>query len=93
MGAGIFELRGFVAEGLRDQGRAEGRDQGRAVGQVEGQISSLLHLLELRGLPLTPQQHHRITTCDDTELLSLWFSRAVTAQTAADIFAPADADD
>ena len=78
MGAGLFELRGFVAEGLRDEGRDEGVRTGWA--------QALLQLFRARGIELSEAERERITGCRDTATLDLWFQRALTAATAADVF-------
>lgn len=74
MGAGLFELRGFVAEGLRDEGVRTGWAQ------------ALLQLFRARGIELNEAERERITGCRDTAILDQWFQRALTAVTAADVF-------
>ncbi|AUH41000.1 hypothetical protein CXR04_12705 [Streptomyces sp. CMB-StM0423] len=36
METGLFSFRGFVAEGLREEGRVEGREEGRVEGRAQG---------------------------------------------------------
>ncbi|MDJ1134646.1 hypothetical protein [Streptomyces iconiensis] len=109
VGQGLFDLRGFVAEGLRDEGREEGRqvghtegleqglEQGRQrglqEGRQEGRIEMLCTVLEKRGLEISDEEKGRITSCKDSELLGLWLVRAVTATTADEIFADPTADE
>ncbi|WP_016907683.1 hypothetical protein [Streptomyces xiaopingdaonensis] len=80
MSSGLFELRGFVAEGLRDEGR------------LQTQIEQLLQLLDARNIPLTQTQHHHLTTCHDTHLLSHWFTQALTARAADEVLTSAPAE-
>ncbi|MDX3454360.1 hypothetical protein PV396_20840 [Streptomyces sp. ME02-8801-2C] len=73
----------YIAEEIRDEGRA----QGRAQGQAEGQATAILLVLEQRGVDVTDEIRDRITGCDDTETLRTWLTRALTATSAADLFA------
>ncbi|MDJ1134645.1 hypothetical protein [Streptomyces iconiensis] len=106
MAPGLFELRGFVAEGLRDEGRAEGHKQGLAEGmraglkvglkhgRLDGRREVLRAMLDRRGLNLSREEKERIFFCNDSELLDLWLRRATTAATAAEVFGePAASED
>lgn len=46
----------------------------------------LLKNLELRNISVSSEQRERIENCTDEEQLDEWFSRSVTATTAADVF-------
>lgn len=90
MATGLFELRGFVAEGLRDQGREQGLErgleQGREEGLLLGKVSSLRRLLDAREVPLSEAEWETVRSCEDEELIDLWFDRALTATTAEEVF-------
>lgn len=94
MAPGLFAFRGFVAEGLRDQGRsqgwAKGWTEGRTEGWREGRVYALTHtllrLLELRRIALSETDRERISSCRDCVLLARWTDRALTARTAEDLF-------
>ncbi|WP_309505455.1 hypothetical protein [Streptomyces phytophilus] len=86
METGLFSFRGFVAEGLREEGRVEGRVEGREEGRVADGVAKVTRLLEVRGIPVPADAHRRITTCKDPETLDLWFDRAITATTADELF-------
>ena len=53
------------------------REHGRAV----------LKLLDARQLAPTTEQRQQVTSCTDAVQLDLWFDRAITAGTAAEVFA------
>ncbi|MER7413916.1 MULTISPECIES: hypothetical protein [Streptomyces] len=113
MAAGLFELRGFVAEGLREEGREKGREEGREEGlaagleqglekglgrgRFEGRLMCLFQLCEARGITLSEEQRARISACKDSGLITRWFHRAATVETAEEMLAgegvPARPDD
>ena len=70
-------------ERIHDEGIAEGE----AKGEVKGEAKALLMLLDKRMLTLSVEQRDRIRTCADAAQLDLWFDRAVTASSAAEVFA------
>ncbi|MCX4243680.1 hypothetical protein [Paraliomyxa miuraensis] len=43
-------------------------------------------LIDMRGISLTDELHERLAGCQDENLLLLWFDRAVTATSLAEIF-------
>lgn len=67
-----------LSEEIRDEGRAEGR--------AESLADAILLVLQQRGLDVPDEARERITTCDDTQLMRTWLSRAVTAASAEAIF-------
>jgi hypothetical protein len=69
-------------ERIHDQGISEGKAKGRA----EGKAESVLKLLDARHLAPSPEQRQRVTSCTDPAQLDLWFDRAITAGTAAEVF-------
>ncbi len=55
-------------------------------GIAEGEAKALLRLMSARGLAPSQAQQNRVTSCTDPAQLDLWFDRAVTAATAAEVF-------
>jgi len=70
-------------ERIHDQGVSEGEAKGEAKGKAE----SVLKLLDARRLVPSKEQRQRVMTCTDSVQLDLWFDRAITAGTAAEVFA------
>ena len=70
-------------ERIHDEGIAEGEARGEAKGKAEG----VLKLLDARGLAPSQEQRQRVASCADPAQLDLWFDRAITAGTAAEVFA------
>ncbi len=61
--------------------------------RAEGQAEALLMLLGHRGVEISGEDRDRIVGCGDPDVLSLWFTRALTATSTAEIFAsPGTAD-
>jgi hypothetical protein len=56
-------------------------------GIAEGEAKALLKLLDGRGLAPTEEQRHRVISSTDRAQLDLWIDRAITASTAAEVFA------
>lgn len=77
-----FKPRSEFAKQLLSQGRQEGREEGRA----EGRAESILRILEVRGLEVTPTQREQITQCADPDLLDRWIERAVTISHTDELF-------
>jgi hypothetical protein len=61
--------------------------EGRTEGRTEDRAASIVELLEVRGIPLDPPLHQRITSCTDYDVLTQWFRRAATATVAEELFA------
>ena len=70
-------------ERIHDQGIAEGE----ARGEARGEAKAVLKLLDARHLAPSQEQRQRVTSCTDPAQLDLWFDRAITAGTAAEVFA------
>ena len=70
-------------ERIHDQGIAEGEARGEARGKAE----AILRLLEARHLNASQEQRAQIMSCTDAASLDLWFDRAITVNTAAEVFA------
>jgi hypothetical protein len=62
-------------------------DQGIAEGEARGKAEAVLKLLDARGLAPTDEQRQQVTSSTDPAQLDLWFDRAITASTAAEVFA------
>ena len=62
-------------------------DQGIAEGEAKGKAEAVLKLLDARHLVLSAEQRQRVTSCTDALQLDRWFDRAITAGTAAEVFA------
>jgi hypothetical protein len=62
-------------------------DEGIAEGEAKGKAEAVLKLLVARHLAPSPEQRQRVTACTDPTQLDLWFDRAITASTAAEVFA------
>ena len=62
-------------------------DQGLAEGEAKGKAEAVLKLLDARHLVPSAEQRQRVTSCTDALQLDRWFDRAVTAGTAAEVFA------
>ena len=70
-------------ERIHDQGVSEGAAKGEAKGKAE----SVLKLLDARRLAPSKEQRQRVMSCTDSMQLDLWFDRAISAGTAAEVFA------
>lgn len=62
-------------------------DRGKAEGKAEGEARALFRLLDARRLALSPEQRQLVLSTTDSAQLDLWIDRAVTAGTAAEVFA------
>jgi hypothetical protein len=56
-------------------------------GIAEGKAEAVLKLLDARRLVPTTEQRQQVASCTDAVQLDLWFDRAITAGTAAEVFA------
>ncbi|AZM64573.1 MULTISPECIES: hypothetical protein [unclassified Streptomyces] len=59
----------------------------RAEGHAEGRAEDLLLLLGHRGVEVSDRDRERIVGCGDPDVLGLWFRRALTAESMAEVFA------
>ena len=73
------EYQKTLAERIHDQGMAEG--------EAKGEAKALLRLLAARGLAPSEAQQSLVACCIDSAQLDIWFDRAITAVTAAEVFA------
>jgi HEPN domain-containing protein len=81
----LAEQRVREGEAKAEQRVREERSQGRLEGVREG----ILMVLTMRGIPVPAEVEQQIASCSDRALLSLWLKRAVTANRAEEVVAPA----
>jgi Putative restriction endonuclease len=65
--------------------RNEGEAQGRTEGRVEGMATSILRVLEMRGIAVSPAQRQEILRCADLDRLDLWLGRVALASSAEEV--------
>ncbi len=65
---------------------AKGEAKGEAKGRAEGRASAVLTVLRARNIDVGPEAEQRILGCADLDQLDEWTRRAVTAQSAAELF-------
>jgi hypothetical protein len=58
----------------------------RSKGRAQGQAQSILQVLDRRGIAVDDSTRERIESCTDTDTLSAWLDRALTATKATDLF-------
>ncbi|MFF9406876.1 hypothetical protein ACF1B0_15335 [Streptomyces anandii] len=68
----------YIAEEIRDEGRAEAL--------VQKGAEDVLLVLEARGLGVSEVVRERVTSCRDLEVLRRWLTRAVSVEAAEEIF-------
>jgi hypothetical protein len=56
-------------------------------GIAEGKAEAVLKLLDARHLAPSTERWQQVASCTDAEQLDVWFDRAITAGTAAEVFA------
>ena len=60
----------------------KGKREGEREGELKARTSSLLELLELRGIPVSDAIRAEIEACHDLPTLEHWFRRAAKLKTA-----------
>lgn len=70
------------------RGQRAGHEEGLQEGLQEGRAQTLLELLRIRGLEVDADSEATILACRDTEQLSTWLARAVTATRVDELFEP-----
>jgi hypothetical protein len=65
---------------------AEGEARGRAEGKAEAKAEAILSVLQEREVRVSDETRDRIMGCTDPEQLQLWLVRAVTAESAEELF-------
>ncbi|WGD41355.1 hypothetical protein [Streptomyces cathayae] len=58
----------------------------RGEGRIEGRTEDILRLLDGRGIEVSAEELERIAGCGDLDTLDVWFTRAITATSAAEVF-------
>ncbi|MBO4260584.1 hypothetical protein [Streptomyces griseorubiginosus] len=72
-----------LAEQVREEGRKEGREQGR----IEARREVVLHVLELRRIPVPDSVRERVEECTDLAQLESWAKRALHGADIEELFA------
>lgn len=62
--------------------------QGKTEGRSEGEAKALLRVLAARGIAVSDDARARITACADLDQLERWLDRAVSVDSADELFAP-----
>jgi flagellar biosynthesis/type III secretory pathway protein FliH len=70
----------------REQGLEQGLERGLERGAANAKAQDLLKVMDARGLRLTQEQRAKVTATAGINQLDLWFDRALTADTAAEVF-------
>jgi hypothetical protein len=83
MAVDLSFYKSWLAEEIREEGRAQGR--------VQAGAKDILIVLEARGVNVPDEVRERVTACDDLELLDRWLVRAAIAASAEEIFREEDA--
>src|SRR5262245_21757531 len=76
--AGTYEYQSAFAREHYGKGEAKGR--------AEGEAEMILVVLSARGVPVSDDVRARITSCTDLDQLTAWGRRAVTVDSAEDLF-------
>ena len=76
----------FVNVGI-EKGLEQGREQGIVEGAIRAKAEDILKVLDARLLKPTKEQRGQVNAATDLAQLDRWFDRALTAATAAEIFA------
>jgi hypothetical protein len=63
-----------------------GVEQGLEQGAANAKVQDVLKVMDARGLALTPVQRAKVAATAGLARLDVWFDRALTASTAADVF-------
>ena len=63
-----------------------GVEQGLEQGAANAKAQDVLKVMEARGLRVTPEQLAKVAATAGIAQLDVWFDRALTADTAADVF-------
>ncbi|MFO0562403.1 MAG: hypothetical protein U0269_30585 [Polyangiales bacterium] len=60
--------------------------RGEARGEARGEQSALLAVLRARGVAVSPSAEQRVRSCEDTQQLREWITRAATATSLDAVF-------
>jgi hypothetical protein len=83
MQSGTYEYQSEFARKYVAQGREEGRH--------EGEQAALFEVLDARGLKVDAGTRQRILACKDLSQLKLWLRKAVSVESAQELFEPGPA--
>jgi len=82
-------FRSWISMGF-EKGLKEGFKDGIKEGILEGlhlgELAALFDVLDARGIQLDKESHERLETCEDLTQLRLWLRKALTVQTARELF-------
>ncbi|MFJ2739529.1 hypothetical protein ACIO3O_07665 [Streptomyces sp. NPDC087440] len=78
--------RKLMARGTLFPGGGTIRETSFLEGEAKGRASSILQLLELRGIPVSEDVSRRVMECTDLDTLSRWLGRALTVTAAEEMF-------
>jgi hypothetical protein len=81
------EWKSEFVENFVNVGRKEGLEEGIAQGVVRAKTGDILKTLGARNLEPTKEQRDKVNAATDLAQLERWFDRALTAATAAEVFA------
>ena len=81
-----YEYQSDFARKYYGEGREKGRSEGLSAGMSKGVATSVLDLLEARGIEFDASTRARIEGCDDLAQLKIWHRLALTAHKATDLF-------
>jgi hypothetical protein len=76
---------GFV-ESWVGVGVEQGIEQGRTAGLAEAKASDILKIMDARNLKTSEEQREQVMASTDLGRLDLWFDRALTADSAEEVF-------
>ena len=77
---------GPMLRGVVDRAKAEAVAEAIPKAIAEAKAEFLLRYLDLRGIRISQVQRELVEACQDEKLLDEWFTRAVNATAAADVF-------
>ncbi|MFE3455441.1 hypothetical protein ACFXJ8_41660 [Nonomuraea sp. NPDC059194] len=78
-------VRQWVAEG-EAKGAAEGEAKGEARGTAKARAKDIVLAFRTRGIDVPPEAEQRILECSDTNQLSAWFPKSITASSVEELF-------
>ena len=79
-------VQSFVNVGI-EKGLEQGREQGIVEGAIRAKAEGILKVLDARLLKPTNDQRDQVDAATDLAQLDRWFDRALSAATAAEVFA------
>ncbi|MED7926742.1 hypothetical protein SMD20_20975 [Nonomuraea sp. LP-02] len=86
MKAMTYPYMGEYAESLFARGKLEGKAEGKVEGKAEGEANAIILILQGRGIPVPDKMRGQILACTDEDTLDAWVLRALTIESAEDLF-------